>query len=283
VHYYINAVLFIPALFSIVYHFWNQNEKNEVFLFIEQNKSEKLILNILPGEIAAELKEHGYTKPKLYKEVSVLFTDFVGFTLIAEKLSPEELIDELDKCFSYFDSVTKRYNLEKLKTIGDAYMCAGGIPKDNFTHAIDSVLAAFEIQNFMNMMKELKKNQGHPYWELRLGINTGPLVAGVAGEMKFAYDIWGDTVNTASRMESAGIKGEINISKTTYDSIKYFFNCSYRGKVTAKNKGEIDMYFVTGIKQKFSVDNDGREPNDLFKEIYSKIKNGTKIKYKSEM
>lgn len=140
-----------------------------------------------------------------------MFTDFVGFTRISEQLSPEEVVDELDKCFSYFDQVTEKYGLEKLKTIGDSFMCAGGLPTPNDTHAIDCCLAALEIQAFMNQMKEIKHQQGFDYWELRLGMNTGPLVAGVVGHKKFAYDVWGDTVNTASRLESSGVPGKINI------------------------------------------------------------------------
>lgn len=177
----------------------------------EREKSDKLLRNTLPDTIADELKNNGHVAPQLYTDATVLFTDFVGFTQIAEKMSPEELIRELDNCFSYFDQVAKRYKLEKLKTIGDSYMCAGGIPAANKTHALDCVLAALEIRAFMQQMKEIKAAQGLPYWELRIGIHSGPLVAGVIGESKFAYDVWGDTVNTASRMEAAGTAAEINI------------------------------------------------------------------------
>lgn len=240
----------------------------------EKIKSEKLLLNILPEEIAKELKEQGSTKPVFYESVSVMFTDFKGFTKIAESLSPTELITELDGCFSYFDSLMERYNLEKLKTIGDSYMCAGGIPMANKTHPIDCILAALEIQAVMNQVKELKEGLGHPYWELRLGIHTGPLIAGVIGEKKFAYDVWGDTVNTASRMESSGIIGKVNISSATYEFVKDFFNCEYRGKVQAKNKGEVEMYFVTGIKKELSIDNDCRTPSYKFWMLHERVKNG---------
>ena len=234
----------------------------------EKEKSERLLLNILPKEIAKELKEKGFSAPISFESVSVLFTDFQGFTLIAEKLPADELVKELDACFIQFDKITERFNLEKLKTIGDSYMCAGGIPRKNQTHAIDSVLAAIEIQNFMSMMKSLKAEKGFEYWELRLGIHSGPLVAGVIGEKKFAYDVWGDTVNTASRMESSGTPGRINISGSTHEFVKDYFECEYRGMVKAKNKGEVAMYYVNGLKKEFSKDKEGKIPNAKFWEIY---------------
>jgi class 3 adenylate cyclase len=234
----------------------------------ERSKSEKLLLNILPKDVAAELKEKGFAEPVLFENVSVMFTDFKGFTTIAETLTPQELIKDLDACFVQFDKISERFNLEKLKTIGDSYMCAGGIPKRNKTHAIDCCLAALEIQSFMNMMKELKENMGFPYWELRLGIHTGPLIAGVIGERKFAYDVWGDTVNTASRMESSGTPGKINISYSTYEVVKAIFDCEYRGEVSAKNKGVVKMYYLERIKPEFSKDDDGLMPNGKFWEMY---------------
>ena len=234
----------------------------------ERNKSEKLLLNILPKDVANELKEKGFAEPVLFENVSVMFTDFKGFTTIAETLTPQELIKDLDACFVQFDKITERFNLEKLKTIGDSYMCAGGIPRRNTTHAVDCCLAALEIQSFMNLMKELKEERGFPYWELRLGIHSGPLVAGVIGERKFAYDVWGDTVNTASRMESSGTPGKINISGSAYELVKEFFDCEYRGRVKAKNKGEVEMYYVNGLRPEYSKDGDARTPNGRFWENY---------------
>lgn len=228
----------------------------------EREKSEKLLLNILPQDVAAELKEKGFAEPVQFEAVSVLFTDFQGFTKIAEFMSPNDLIRELDACFVQFDKVTERHGLEKLKTIGDSYMCAGGVPKPNPTHAIDCVLAAMEIRNFMLQMQEIKKSLGEPYWQLRIGIHSGPLIAGVIGEKKFAYDVWGDTVNTASRMESSGTSGKINISGATYELIKNFFRCEYRGKIGAKNKGDVDMYYVLGLKPEYAIDGEGRVPNE---------------------
>ncbi|AFM13404.1 adenylate/guanylate cyclase domain-containing protein [Turneriella parva] len=249
----------------------------ELNLKREQERSESLLLNILPFDTAQELKHLGKAVPVEYEKVTVAFTDFVGFTRIAEKLSPRDLIDELDRCFSYFDQVTEKYGLEKLKTIGDSFMCAGGLPRKNTTHAIDCALAALEIQAFMNQMKQIKHNQGLDYWELRLGMHTGPLVAGVVGEKKFAYDVWGDTVNTASRMESSGTAGAINISRPLYEELRFLFTCEFRGTVNAKNKGDLEMYYLRGIRRKFSVNGEGRVPNDRFREIYSRIERGAKL------
>ncbi len=214
----------------------------------EKERSEKLLLNILPHETAEELKEKGSATPKHYDMVSVLFTDFKGFTTIAEKLTPQQLVEELNQCFMEFDKIIDRNNLEKIKTIGDAYMCAGGIPVANETNPVDIVKAGLEIKAYMEKLKSDREAQGKDYWELRIGIHTGPVIAGVVGKNKFAYDIWGDAVNTASRMESSGIPGQVNISGTTYELVKDHFNCNHRGKIQAKNKGEIDMYIVESIK-----------------------------------
>ncbi len=210
----------------------------------EKERSEKLLLNILPFETAEELKEKGSATPKHYEMVSVLFTDFKGFTTIAEKLTPEQLVEELNQCFLEFDHIIDRNNLEKIKTIGDAYMCAGGIPVANTSNPVDVVRAGLEIKAYMDRMKAEREANGQDYWELRIGIHTGKVIAGVVGKNKFAYDIWGDAVNTASRMESSGEPGKVNISGDTYTLVKDHFNCVYRGKVKAKNKGDIDMYFV---------------------------------------
>jgi class 3 adenylate cyclase len=237
----------------------------------ERGKSEKLLLNILPEEVANELKEKGSVEPVFFESTSIMFTDFKGFTQIAEGLTPHELIRELDGCFTQFDKIIDRNNLEKLKTIGDSYMCAGGIPKVNATHAIDTCLAALEIQSFMNQMKEIKQMIGVPYWELRLGIHSGQIMAGVVGEKKFTYDIWGDTVNTASRMESSGTPGKINISSATYDLVKEFFDCEFRGMVNAKNKGDVAMYYVNGLKNEYSKEENKLIPNEIFWAKYRSI------------
>ncbi|MCB1175968.1 MAG: hypothetical protein KDK36_00180 [Leptospiraceae bacterium] len=232
-----------------------------------QKKSDELLLNILPSEIANELKINGLVEPKEYELVTVLFTDFKGFTLAAEKMPPDKLVDELDNCFRQFDEITMRNNLEKIKTIGDAFMCAGGIPMSNTTNPIDAVMAALEIKELMDKLRKEKESKGEPFWEIRIGLHTGPIVAGVVGMKKFAYDIWGDTVNTASRMESSGEPGKVNISVDTYDHVKDFFDCEYRGKIPAKNKGTIDMYFVHGIKKELSVRKDKKTPNKKFAKL----------------
>ena len=210
----------------------------------EKDRSEKLLLNILPFETAEELKQKGSATPKQYEMVSVLFTDFKGFTTIAEKLTAEQLVAELNQCFLQFDHIIDKHNLEKIKTIGDAYMCAGGIPVANTTNPADVVKAGLEIKAYMDRIKAEREANGQDYWELRIGIHTGKVIAGVVGKNKFAYDIWGDAVNTASRMESSGEPGKVNISGDTFELVKDQFNCVYRGKIKAKNKGDIDMYFV---------------------------------------
>jgi class 3 adenylate cyclase len=258
----ITNIMFLVGILSNGHHYTQQTEAD---LQTEKEKSETLLRNILPEQIIQELKNKGANTPVRFESATVVFTDFVGFTAIAEKWSAEDLVAELDKCFTYFDQVTEKYGLEKLKTIGDAFMCAGGLPTPNRTHAIDCCLAALEIQSFMNQMKEIKEAQNEPYWTLRLGINTGPLVAGVVGTRKFAYDVWGDTVNTAARLESSGVPGRINISSTTFEQVAEFFECEHRGKVEAKSKGQIDMYFLSGIKPKFSVSGSGRVPNKEFR------------------
>jgi len=219
-------------------------KKQKEIIEIEKEKSDFLLYNILPKEIALELKENGSAAAKLIDYTTIMFTDFKGFTQISEKLSPAELVNEIDTCFKAFDNIITKHNIEKIKTIGDSYMCAGGLPIANTTHAIDIINAALEIQQFMHEHAILRKKEGKEVFEIRIGIHTGPVVAGIVGLKKFAYDIWGDTVNIASRMESSGEAGKVNISENTYNYIKDHFHCIPRGKISAKNKGEINMYFV---------------------------------------
>jgi class 3 adenylate cyclase/DNA-binding NarL/FixJ family response regulator len=217
-------------------------------LDLSKKETEEVLLNILPKRVARELKETGKTKPIFYESASILFTDFKGFTKLSEKFSTEELIHQLDQFFSYFDSVMQIYKIEKIKTIGDAYMCVAGIPEKNEDHAVNIIKAGLELAEYMNIVNSLNSQKGIPPWEIRIGIHSGPLVAGVVGTKKFCYDVWGDSVNVASRMESSGSPGRVNISGYTYELVKDKFNCEYRGKVAAKNKGEIDMYFVNEAK-----------------------------------
>ena len=218
-------------------------DKNKI-IKQEQERSDELLLNILPQPIAEELKHYGKAQPRKYDQVTVLFSDFKNFTKISEQLSPEELVAELDKCFKAFDFIISQYDdIEKIKTIGDAYMCASGL-SERKTIPHNLVRAALEMQEFLDEQKQEKMRLGRPFFEARIGIHTGSVVAGVVGVNKFAYDIWGDTVNIAARMEANSQEGRVNISDTTYRLIKYKFECEYRGKVQAKNKGLIDMYFV---------------------------------------
>jgi len=219
-------------------------------LAAEKEQSDKLVPEILPQETAIQLKQKGKSKWDKYERATVLFSDIQGFTQIAEEMNPEALIDELDHFFFHFDSVVEKYNIEKIKTIGDAYMAAGGIPTKNSTNPVEVVLAALEMQSYMQQLKSSRAD----IWDLRIGIHTGPVIAGVVGHKKVSYDIWGDTVNTASRMESSGIPGKINISSITYGMVKDFFLCEYRGKLPVKYKGKIDMYFVNGLRPELSVD-----------------------------
>jgi len=237
----------------------------------EKKKSDELLQNILPYEVAEQLKNKGTVEAKKYKLVSVLFTDFKGFTKLSEQLTTEEIVNELDICFEKFEEIIGNHYIEKIKTIGDAFMCAGGLPIRNKSNPIDMVLTGLQIQKFMNEYNAEKRKAGHPEWGLRCGVHTGSVIAGVIGKKKFAYDIWGDTVNTAARMETAGDVGKVNISGATYKYVKDLFDCTYRGKIEAKNKGEIDMYFVNGLLPEYQQEGDTSLPNSKFLEILSTI------------
>ncbi|WP_281323930.1 adenylate/guanylate cyclase domain-containing protein [Flavobacterium sp. IMCC34518] len=222
-------------------------QKTNIIIEAEKKRSDDLLLNILPEETALELKTNGKVAAKRFESVTVLFTDFEGFTLYAENLAPEKLVESIDYYFSKFDAIIEKYDLEKIKTSGDSYMCAGGLPFQTEDHAYKIVLAAKEILKFVN--ESLTENPNHQTrFKIRIGINTGPVVAGVVGTKKFAYDIWGDTVNIASRMETNSIPGKINISENTYKYINNAFDCEYRGEVAVKNKGMMKMYFVNELK-----------------------------------
>jgi adenylate cyclase len=245
------AVAFTIIIVLVVFRSYKQKQKANVLLTTqneiiesERKKSDALLLNILPVETAEELKEKGFAEARTFESVTVMFTDFKDFTKVAESLDAKSLVKEIDYVFRKFDEIITYYNIEKIKTIGDAYMAAAGLPIENSTHAADMVNAALEILETIEKIKTDRKNNGLPFFEIRIGIHTGPVVAGIVGTKKFAYDIWGDAVNVASRMESSGEAGKINISGSTFELVKDKFVCVYRGKVTAKNKGEIDMYFV---------------------------------------
>ncbi len=210
----------------------------------EKRKTDNLLLSILPVEIAEELKQYGKVAPKYFKEVTVLFADFVGFTAQSANLTPEELVEEVNYCFCEFDKITERYRVEKIKTIGDAYMCAEGVPVDTDYNIYSMVIVALEMISFAKKNKEQKLKLGKPAFDIRIGIHTGPVMAGVVGLKKFNYDIWGDTVNVAARMESGSEAGRINLSETTYEKIKEKYPCTFRGEIEVKGKGAIKMYFL---------------------------------------
>jgi len=241
------AAIFAVLLAVIAIIIWQRYafaRKTNAIIQAERDRSKDLLLNILPEETAHELETSGFAKTRYYDQASVLFTDFKGFSTIAGKLTPQALVSELNTYFIGFDEITGEHNLEKIKTIGDAYMCAGGLPTPDKDHAINAVRAALAMQRFMQKEINHRMAEGLQPWELRIGVHTGPVVAGVVGKKKYAYDIWGDAVNIASRMESTGEPGKVNISSATYELVKNHFRCTYRGKLSAKNVGEIDMYFV---------------------------------------
>lgn len=240
------ALILICLLAFGLYRRYLYIRKTKRIIEKERNRSDELLLNILPKETANELKLNGKVAAKKFESVTVLFSDFKAFTQYAENLSPELLVERVDHYFSHFDQIMERYGLEKIKTIGDAYMCAGGLPFPSHDHSIRMVRAAMEMAQFVEDTK--KENPSHQF-EVRIGIHTGPVVAGVVGTKKFAYDIWGDTVNIAARMESSSEPGKINISENTYQLIKEEFECEYRGEVEARNKGMMKMYYVLAAKK----------------------------------
>jgi class 3 adenylate cyclase/ligand-binding sensor domain-containing protein/predicted metal-dependent HD superfamily phosphohydrolase len=242
-------------------------EEKKLLLEQEKEKVEQLLHNMLPEETARELRDVGSTKARGYNRVSVMFTDFVGFTKIAATMKPIDLLDRLDFFFSKFDEIIEKWNLEKIKTVGDAYLCAGGMPIRTKENPIQTVLAGLEIQQFMrNQPLELDGKKVEP-WHLRIGINTGEVVAGVVGKKRYAYDIWGATVNLAQRMETNSKSGRVNISESTYEAIQPYFECTLRGEIMTKNSGLVNMYFVDRIKPELSADEEGMVPNERFWKI----------------
>lgn len=240
--------------------------KTNAQLTASQEQTERLLHNVFPTEVAESLRDHGHTEPRRYNDISVLFTDFVNFTNSTENLEAVELVKQLENYFDIYDRIIEKFGLEKIKTIGDSYMCAGGLPTSNKTHSVDCVLAGLAIQKSMESEHRNKQN-----WKVRIGIHTGPVVAGVIGNKRFAYDIWGNTVNIASRMESHGKPGAINISEETFYRVKDFFDCRDRGEINTKSLGWTNMYFVTGIRPELSQKGRGIVPNDLFEEKYQAL------------
>ena len=218
-------------------------EKNQE-IAQEKDKSENLLLNILPNAVAEELKNHGKTSSFRFDEATVMFTDFKGFTTFAGQNDPEDVVAMLDYYFRGFDEIISHFPIEKIKTIGDAYLCVSGAPEPNADHAKHIVQAALIFQEFVRKSAHKTFGKGSELLEMRIGIHSGPLVAGVVGSKKFAYDVWGDTVNVAARMEQASESGQINVSETVVQACGDDFHFYYRGELEAKNKGKLKMYFV---------------------------------------
>jgi adenylate cyclase len=247
-------------------------EETTKLLKEEQARAEELLLNILPLKIAEELKSNGFVSPVYYESVSILFTDFKNFTSTARYLKPQQLVKKLDLAYQEFDEVCMSHSVEKLKTIGDAYMCVAGLPNRNKTHPIDICLVAIKFQKVVVSIKDiLSREFNEDFWDIRIGIHSGSVISGVIGKSKFSFDIWGDAVNVAARLESGCIENRINVSHTTYESAKDFFDFEYRGKFEAKNRGSMDMYFLNGIKPELAE----REirPNQTFLKMYEEFKN----------
>ena len=231
-------------------------------------KTDDILNSVLPKYIVEELKRNGKVKPKSIPSASILFCDLVGFTKIASTLSPEKLLSELDECYSHFDRIVQMKGIEKIKTIGDSYMAAAGITESKRLHAVDAVLSALKIQEFLRKYQKSQKRKGLPSWKVRIGIHCGPVVCGVLGEQRFNFDIWGDTVNIAQRMEANGEADKVNISHNLYLMTKDFFDFQFRGKIPVKGKGEMEMYFVLRVKEELSVGKKGRTPDMNFLKKY---------------
>lgn len=243
----VGLVLMILATVFFAYYYYRNYQRKKLdneTIAKEKQRSDELLLNILPAEVAEELKQYGKSEPKYFEEISVLFTDFKDFTQLTEKLSAKELVMELNRLYTEFDKIVKECGLEKIKTIGDAYMAASGLPIPNDRHAFNAVQAALKIRDFTVEYNNQRVKDGHTPFKIRIGIHSGSAVAGIVGSSKFAYDIWGDTVNTAARFESSGEVSKVNISETTKNLLNGAFLFEYRGEIPAKNKGMIKMYFV---------------------------------------
>ncbi|MBR1215013.1 adenylate/guanylate cyclase domain-containing protein [Bradyrhizobium sp. JYMT SZCCT0180] len=227
-------------------------------------ESDKLLLNILPSSIAAELKANDRIQPRFFDSATVILIDFTGFTRLVETMEPASVIDQLDQHFTVFDDIMAKHRLEKLKTIGDAYLAVGGVPEPNRSHAVDAALAALQVIDHLARINRQREKLHLPAWQVRIGINTGPVIAGVVGKHKFTYDIWGNTVNIAQRVEAAGVPGRISIAESTWQHIKTRFETDARGAVEVKHQGLVNMYYLNRIRPEFSSDPAGVMPNDRF-------------------
>jgi adenylate cyclase len=244
---------------------------------LARDRSDRLLLNILPRAIAHELKASERVVPRYHESVTIMFADFEGFSRLTERIEPKNLIDQLDQFFSAFDEIAQRHRLEKLKTIGDAYMAVAGLPEANRTHDIDACLAAMAFLDYMRRANAQRDKLHLPRWELRIGIHSGPVMAGVVGRHKFTYDVWGDAVNIAARLEAAGGAGRINVSDAVYNRVRALMEFEPRGAVEIKNKAPINMYFLSRIRPEFARDADGLHPNEAFHRECEKLFPGYRV------
>ena len=235
----------------------------------EKEKSEKFLRNVLPPQIATEWLTHGYVPPRYCQDVTVGFTDFVGFTQATSAAEPGRLVATLNKFFSRFDEVSSNLGLDRLKTIGDSYMFCSGVTQRQKAHAAYACLGALQFMRVVSEVNDGRRKDGLDPWAMRVGLHSGPVMAGVVGETRFSYDIWGDTVNVASRLEQASDTGRINISEATHHRVKNFFDCTPRGEIEAKNKGMLSMYWLDRIKPQYSADDNGLEPNQQLLAIFN--------------
>ncbi len=256
----------------------NKVDEQQALLKIEKDRTEQWLLNTLPSQVVIELKRNGKVKAQAFKQVSIMFTDVVGFTRISESMAPSLIVSKLDILFQKFDEIIQANNLEKIKTIGDAYMCAGGVPIENSTNPIDACCAALQIQAFMEKLKYEAIANHEDYWEIRLGINTGPVIAGIIGNIRLAYDVWGSSVNLAQRMEMLGEPGKVTVTGNTFQHVEPYFEYQYKGKVLTKSRTNEDMYVIERIKPELSINAEGLLPNSRFEEI-KKLHHYSSIKY----
>ncbi len=262
-NYFLLSAGLIGSIWSVIgFNLRKQSFFNANLVQKEKARSEALLKNILPVPIIAELKLQDKVEPKKHAFVSVLFTDFANFTRISENMEPERVLAELERAFEFFDNTCSKYGLEKIKTIGDSYMCAAGVPTENNYNHIIAALAAMEMRMYANMINKIKESVGEETWQIRLGVHSGPLVAGVIGQSKFAYDIWGDTVNMASRIEEHGQPGEASLSHSFAFSINPYFQVEYRRKANIKGKGLIPIYALRKIRPDYAEDSNGLVPNE---------------------
>ncbi len=243
------------------------NEKHQ--LGKERERLEGILTQVAPESLPKDLQHGGKSRTLKFEMATVLYADLQGIRKISREEASYDIVDELDNIFLEFNKIAKKYKIEKIKTIGDAYMCAGGVPEKNITNPIDVVLAALEMQDYMLSLKEKYEAQDRHFWDFRIGIHTGPVTANFYGRKKLSYDLKGDTVHIATRIASASDFCEINASIMTYELIKQYFNCDYNGKIPVKYKGNLDILRVKKIKPAYAVNRrTGREPNQIFMTKY---------------